>query len=663
MTLPVVFQKPKPLTFLRASLAFTLVITVLAVLQFGEQITAEGLALTSINFRAALIAGYVLVGLLAIDTILAWTRSSKNLLQLLGAVQDFLTRLGVVALPLFIGLLILFPVVVFGFYGRFLLNPFPRLFLFLILTIFGAALLAAWRKNDWLANLPTATLSLGAVYLASTFLVLINNYPFSLGWSEISRYYQASFYFSGQVYGVDLPLPVTHPSRYLLQSLPFLIPDSALVVHRAWQAFLWIAMPFLTAWILARRLKLRGTKIFWLFIAWVFLFLMQGAVFYHLLPCAFIVLLGFDSRKPWRSFLFVALASIWAGISRINWVPLPGALAALLYLIEVRPTRKQKEFSVAYLWQPALYVVGGTLIALGTYWLYIVNSGIQDLSQFGSSFTSALLWERLLPNAAFGPGVLLGIALVSAPLIAVVWFTRRHHSLGFCRSFGIVAILLVFFLGGLVVSVKIGGGTNLHNLDAFMVLLLVLVTTFVFSAAAAKPKKSTAKIVVPWPMVASLLIVPSLFAVFSGGPLDLPERQVADDALAQIRAMTADALAEGGQVLFISQRHLVTFGMVAAPLVHEYEKLFLMEMAISNNDDYLSGFARAIDEHRFLLIISDPMNANIADDEEDVLAAENNAWVRSVARPVLCAYEPVVTYTELGIQLLKPNYGSACDDE
>jgi hypothetical protein len=88
-----------------------------------------------------------------------------------------------------------------------------------------------------------------------------------------------------------------------------------------------------------------------------------------------------------------------------------------------------------------------------------------------------------------------------------------------------------------------------------------------------------------------------------------------------------------------------------------------MEMAISHNDDYLSAFARAIDEHRFSLIISDPMNANIADDEEDVLAAENNAWVRSVARPVLCAYEPVVTYTELGIQLLKPNYGSACDDE
>jgi hypothetical protein len=662
MTLPVIFQKPKSLTFLRASLVFILAIAALAVLQFQEQITVEGLAFTSTNFQTALIAGYVLIGLLVMATILAWSRSSKRLLQSLTALQEFLNRLGIIALPLFVGLLVVFPVLVFGFYGRFLLDPFPRLFLFLILAIIGTTLLAAWRKNGWLANVSVAVLALGSVYLASTFLVLVNDYPFSLGWSEISRYYQASFYFSERIYGVDLPLPVTHPSRYLLQSWPFLIPDSSLIVHRAWQAFLWIAMPLLTGWILARRLKLKGNKISWLFIGWVFLFLMQGAVFYHLLPCVFIVLLGFDSKKPWRSFFFVAIASIWAGISRINWVPLPGALAALLYLVEVQATRKQKEFSMAYLWQPVLYVVGGTLIALGAYWLYIINSGIEDLSQFGSSFTSALLWERLLPNSAFGPGVLLGIVLVSAPLIGVLWLTQRQHPLGFWRSFGIVVILTVFFMGGLVVSVKIGGGTNLHNMDAFMALLLVLVTSPLFSGQISKEKKS-AKVIVSWPLLTSLLTLPILFAVFSGGPLDLPERQMADDALAQIRSMTAEALAEGGQVLFISQRHLITFGLVDAPLVHEYEKLFLMEMAISHNDDYLSGFAYAIDQHRFTLIISDPMNANIADDEEDVLAAENNAWVRSVARPVLCAYEPVVTYTELGIQLLKPNYGSPCDDE
>jgi hypothetical protein len=109
-------------------------------------------------------------------------------------------------------------------------------------------------------------------------------------------------------------------------------------------------------------------------------------------------------------------------------------------------------------------------------------------------------------------------------LIGVPFLTRPQHPLGFWRSFGIVAILLVFFVGGLVVSVKIGGGTNLHNLDAFMILLLILVTTILFSTAVGKSKRS-AKLIVSWPLLTGLLTVPILFSVFSGGPLELQERQ------------------------------------------------------------------------------------------------------------------------------------------
>src|SRR5690606_21717180 len=135
---------------------------------------------------------------------------------------------------------------------------------------------------------------------------------------------------------------------------------------------------------------------------------MQGAVFYHLVPCVFIVLFGFNKEKPWRSFLFVALASIWAGISRINWLPLPGALAALLYLLEVRPVKFDK-LSMRYLWPPFLYTAGGLLVAAAAYALYIVNSGVSDAGQFGSAFTSDLLWQRLWPSDQFLPGVLPGI--------------------------------------------------------------------------------------------------------------------------------------------------------------------------------------------------------------------------------------------------------------
>ena len=67
---------------------------------------------------------------------------------------------------------------------------------------------------------------------------------------------------------------------------------------------------------------------FWALVAWAFCYLLIGPVYYHLLVAALLVLWGYDRRHPWRTTLVVLLASIWAGISRINWFPVPGMLAA-----------------------------------------------------------------------------------------------------------------------------------------------------------------------------------------------------------------------------------------------------------------------------------------------------------------------------------------------
>jgi hypothetical protein len=664
MSGPIQFQKPNPINFLRIGLLVSAVVGVLALQQFQAQITEEGLILTSFNFRAALYTGWVLVGFLILFAVLAWTPLVKGLLGWLTSFQEKLKLLGAFSIAPFILLLVVFPIIVLGFYGRFLLNPFPRLFLFLIFIAIGASLLAVWRKSEWISCLPSSILSIAAVYLVATFFNEVSAFPFSLEWSEISRYWQASFYFSQQVYGVHLPLPVTHPSRYLLQSLPFLIPGSTLLVNRLWQAILWVGMPLLTAWLLIRRLHLQSVWLRLPLILWALLFLMQGAVFFHLLPCVFLVLVGFDKERPWRTFLFVALASVWAGISRINWVPLPGALAALLYLLEARPPRKVAAISFNYLWRPALYAVGGSLIALGSYALYISLSGVEDKSQFGSSFTSELLWDRLWPNPTFLLGILPGILLVSIPVLILAWtrLKQRGAQLGFWRSFGVTALLLIFFAGGLVVSVKIGGGTNLHNMDAFIVLLLVLGTALAFGNYLSRSGTRTPMLKIHPALLSALLVMPVFLAVFSGEPLSLPSPQVSGEILAQIQTAADDALAQGGEVLFISQRHLLTFHLIKnVPLVPEYEKLFLMEMTISHNQDYLDRFAADIDRQRFSLIVSDPMFDQINDTSEDTLAPENNAWVRAVERPVLCAYEPVLTFSDPPIQLLTPRYGDKCD--
>ena len=65
----------------------------------------------------------------------------------------------------------------------------------------------------------------------------------------------------------------------------------------------------------------------------------------------------------------------------------------------------------------------------------------------------------------------------------------------------------MFFGGGLAVSVKIGGGTNLHNLDAYMVLLLVATAELGFGRfAPPKGGKAAKPLVVPWGMLFNFVV-------------------------------------------------------------------------------------------------------------------------------------------------------------
>ena len=149
-------------------------------------------------------------------------------------------------------------------------------------------------KSNWLNVLAIALLCVGITYRLFQFLPDISAYPFSLGWSEASRYYYASLFFSEKIYGFWVPPSTLHPTRYLMQSIPFLIDGLPLWFHRFWQVILWLFCSVGTAILLARRLKLKKNSIFWLFLAWVFLFMWQGPIYYHLLVTVMIVLWGFD---------------------------------------------------------------------------------------------------------------------------------------------------------------------------------------------------------------------------------------------------------------------------------------------------------------------------------------------------------------------------------
>ncbi len=486
--------------------------------QFVMPAIQAGFLPGSIKWTAVSLAA---AGLLAIEILLlalTWTRALEKIYLGLNWITMQFSRLRWVNVLLFVLAAAGFTYLVLSPSGVHFSGAFTRLFLFWGLVLAGCFLLKAFNfgmkspvQYPWLSVLAISLVFSAFIYNFLSLFQDISLYPFTLGWSETSRYYYASLFLSEPIYGFQIPPSVLHPSRYLMQAVPFLIPVSPLWLHRAWQVFLWIAVSLATSAVLANRLGFSRANILrrGLFIAWVFAFLMIGPVYYHLQIPLILMLWGFERNptdKPLTRFsknlLVLTAASIWAGISRVNWYPVPGLLAAVILFLEHpvwqadrQPITQNKTNDKIFTWPVLRYglpAVGwtafGSAAAFAAQTVYVLWSG-NNAREFTSSFSSDLLWYRLWPSPTYPVGILPGILLVSLPLWMVVWQSLRRspsnqpvwrlvHPI---RWIGLFTILLVLFAGGLVVSVKIGGGSNLHNMDAYLSLLLVAVSWIAFN--------------------------------------------------------------------------------------------------------------------------------------------------------------------------------------
>jgi hypothetical protein len=118
--------------------------------------------------------------------------------------------------------------------------------------------------------------------------------------------------------------------------------------------------------------------------------------------------------------------------------------------------------------------------------------------------------------------------------------------------------------------------------------------------------------------------------------------------------MVLQASSQGGEVLFISERHLLTFGMLPwVPLVEKYETVFLMEMAMAGNTVYLNEFYADLQDKRFALIVSDQLRDTLKGSEYS-FGEENDVWVARVAQPLLESYQQAEVFRGLGIEVLEP---------
>jgi hypothetical protein len=591
----------------------------------------------------------------------------------------------------------------YTFWGKVLHGPFLRILLAAFSSILLGWLLTkdASRVMSWPASL-TALILVSATYTFSVSLLNVTDYPFSLGWSEGNRLWDYSILFGRHLYDypADKPIPVLlETGRQFVGGVPFLLPGV-----KIWQVRLWLALvdvvPYLLLGWAAYRLDRHHLLRWALAGIWVFTFVRQGPVHPPLVLAAILVALLWE-RPLWISIPLIALTGLFAGATRFTWMFAPGMWIGMLELSGAltRDPQPDKKTWVRAISQGLTGVLGGYAAVA---WLPgllqwarsigdpatggaadpVAGPGGVTVSVLNASITDQpLLWYRLLPNATYGEGILIGLILAVLPLIAILFYLSitDRWKLDRWQKLAISLPLLAFLVVGLIVSVKIGGGGDLHNMDMFMIGL-------VFAGAIAWRRGAQrwidelhqSPLWVQLMMVA-LIVIPGYKSLLLLSPIFITEDITTVAALADIHedplpnplpdtlpseADTAKALetirravaesTQAGEVLFMDQRQLLTFGYIKdVSLVPEYDKKVLINEAMSGNARYFAGFYQDLASQRFSLIITNPVNRRL-DKTEGHFGEENNVWVKWVTSPLLCYYEPLDVLKRVDIELLVP---------
>ncbi len=655
-----IIVQPSRLTFWRFVFTITGLLSFLAVFQILGSATVMGVDLSASTSWKELI---VILSILGFASLLfwasTWSRHRERILSLAESPQHAAGRmpwLGIILVSVALtGFTILFMIPsirnLFGGLGwiRFLL-----FWSFSLIGIWGIKLLRP--ETPWLTALIAIVLCQSTLHLLLVYWPRVTDYPFAMGWSETSRFYYPSLFLSEKVYGQQYPWPILHPTLHLLLAPPYLF-DASLWFHRFWQVAIRYALVAAVVPALMSRLSIPAGATRWLVSLWMFLFLFMGPIYVHLTIPVILMLLGFSREDDRRTWIVVLLASIWCGWSRLNWYPLPGMIAAVLYLLEV-PYRGKNVWS--YLLKPTLWFIIGTLTAFVAQRVYIVLSGIPDSGIFYTSLSSDLLWYRLMPNASYFLGILPGALLASLPVwIALVVVIRTRRSDWYpLRLILIFTTLLVFFLGGLVVSLKIGGGANLHNMDAYFSLLLVVFAYLVFARYTPEAGEVAQPVSLHWLLILALMVMPAWSYLQFNIGLRNQNPARAQNVLSVLQRYVGQVNEQGGEILFITQRHLISMHMLEnVTLVPEYEREDLMEIAMSNNLEHIQAFREDMEDHRFALIVVDPLNYNILSRQRS-FAEENNVWVTRIMKYILCNYREEAVFPADEIALYVPQEGA-----
>jgi hypothetical protein len=558
-------------------------------------------------------------------------------------------------------------------------GPFARVFLWTVgaLTIAWAMPLAKGAGSA-APRICTGFVATGVGFLVAAAFSQTTDYPFSLGWSEGNRLWDYSLLFGKDLYiyaAGHPPVAYLDIGRQLIGGLPFLLPRVSILGERSWLALLAVLPYVLLGMALFRPGDHRPIGVALLCVAWTLLFLSQGPIHAPIILSAMLVALA-TQRKLWISAGLVAVAGYFAELSRFTWLLAPATWAFMLEALSFNgnhaPSTRQ--------WLRGVVVGGAGLAGAGLAAAGFTAGGGEIGSAAAASSSQALLWYRLLPNATYGRGILIGILIAAGPAVAsLAWLTVGRWRPGPLASAALILPPVAFLLVGLVVSTKIGGGGDLHNLDMFMITIVIIAAlgwrTLGRQWTASFPRMSSwaqagLVLALALPAFQPLMVLRPLsfgsdsawLTTLTGAQRardlgSLPPEDVVHASLRQLQG-SVEAATVQGEVLLMDQRQLLTFGYLSGiPLVSEFEKKRMMDEALSGNSRYFEPFYRDLARRRFSLIISSPLRTPIRDTEYG-FGEENNAWVKWIAKPILCFYQEQDTLDSVKVELLVPRTDS-----
>ena len=490
---------------------------------------------------------------------------------------------------------------------------------------------------------------------------LVTDYPFTLYWSEGNRFFDYSTLFGSFRYnikpGEDIKAFISWGMQ-LPWAVPFVLPKISIGFYRFWYQLMWI-LPSLILGV-AAIWQTRANKVSAWFIAvfalWTYLFLDQGPIYAPLVIGAILTVIAIR-QKTLIGMLIVFAASYYTHSARWTWSYSPGLWAGLLALLEMEnPTLKKADL-------PCLLKPIGLGIAgyLGGHLLPLLLRALKSEAEIrllpdptASTTRQPLLWERLFPNPTFPPGILGALVWATLPLIGLLIaliLTKKWH-INWLQKTALLIISGSFLIAGIIASVKIGGGSNLHNLDMFLVTLALSAASAAVYISRRKKASWEFSSLLTFLLIAAL-VAPVTYTLVGGSRLSLPPDEKIQESLAAVQNKVEE-YSQQGEILFIDHRQLLTFGLVKnVPLVDEYEKKYLMDQAMAANAKYFSTFYEDLKNQRFALIVNEPTNIIIRGSEYS-FGEENDAYVHWVTKPLLCAYEPIYTSQETSVELLVP---------